>query len=286
MLVPDHIRKTVLFIGIKEDGKFRPRATAFIVSGIELDMRLGFLVTADHVVAQLLGNRHDIWLRTNRKDGTAEELSIPSDAWWFSPEANRTDVAICQINFRDEDDVYAISLNGDKAMVATENVIREHHIGVGEEVAIIGLFRSHHGHERNVPIVRIGNIAAMTEEPVKTKEYGYVDAYLIEARSVGGLSGSPVFVNMAPTRIVEGRTTFTKGSQFYLLGLMHGHFDIRNLNDDTVVEDAGGNINTGIGVVIPVSKITDIIYEPERVKERRRLIIDQRRTSGVTPDVK
>ena len=292
VLVPDHIRKTVMFIGTKsDDGTFQPRATAFLVSTVELDMRLGYLVTADHVVSKLLGLGHHLWLRVNQKDGTAEEVEIPDDAWWFYPDdLNRTDVAVCQINFNtDKEDVYSIGLNGmNEAMAATKEVITRHRIGVGEEVAIVGLFRSHYGQERNVPVVRIGNIAAMPEEPVKTSEYGYIDAYLIEARSLGGLSGSPVFVNMAPYRVIDGHTFPSQGSQFYLLGLIHGHFDIRNLNDDAVVDnfsDAAGNINTGIGVVVPVSKILDIICEPKRVEERRRLIMLQRKIGGgATPD--
>jgi hypothetical protein len=65
-----------------------------------------------------------------------------------------------------------------------------------------------------------------------------------EARSIGGLSGSPVFVSMAPTRIIDGHTQFTWGAQFLSLGLMHGHFDIRNLNEDSAIDslsDAAGN---------------------------------------------
>ena len=56
MPIPDHIRKTVLFIGVNDAlEKFQPRATAFVVSAAELDLRLGFFVTADHVVSNLLG---------------------------------------------------------------------------------------------------------------------------------------------------------------------------------------------------------------------------------------
>ena len=292
VLLPDHIRKTVMFIGTKTGprGEFVPRATAFLVSIVELDRRLGYLVTADHVVAKLIATGYELWLRVNLKNGTATEVPIPADAWWFYPETKpRTDVVVCQINFSDDEDVYSVGLTGmHEAMAATDDVVRALHIGIGEEVAIVGLFRNHFGYERNVPIVRIGNIAAMRDEPVHTTEYGYIDAYLIEARSIGGLSGSPVFVNMPPYRVIEGNIVAGRGPQNYLLGLMHGHFDVRNLNDDTVMElaDAGGSINTGIGVVVPVSKILDIILEPERVKARQSLILEQRQKgSGATPDV-
>ena len=63
-----------------------------------------------------------------------------------------------------------------------------------------------------------------------------MSAYLIEARSIGGLSGSPVFVR--ETVIYDDATlTYAKGSkkekgvayltgQFHFLGLIHGHWEI------------------------------------------------------------
>jgi hypothetical protein len=64
-------------------------------------------------------------------------------------------------------------------------------IGIGNEVAFAGLFVNHHGKKRNEPIVRFGNICGIPSEPVSTKA-GDIEAYLVESRSVGGLSGSPV----------------------------------------------------------------------------------------------
>jgi len=42
-------------------------------------------------------------------------------------------------------------------------------LGLGDETFSIGLFRSHYGQERNIPIIGIGDIAAMPEEPIKTR---------------------------------------------------------------------------------------------------------------------
>lgn len=281
-----------MFIGTKENGRFRPRATAFLVSVVIMDARLGFFVTAEHVVSGLVSKGFEPWLRVNRLDGTVEETKVPADAWWFHPDGERhpTDVAALPANLpsggSEAYELMAVALNGDNSVAATPDVIRERAIGVGEEIAIVGLFRNHYGQEKNIPIVRIGNIAAMPEEPVQTKYCGYTDAYLVEARSISGLSGSPVFVNMAPTRIVSGRAEITKGNQFYLLGLMHGHFDIRNLRDDSVVDDAdgGGGINTGIGLVIPVEKIIETILRSEHIEEIRAQVIAHRRANGAVPD--
>jgi hypothetical protein len=100
-----------------------------------------------------------------------------------------------------------------------------------------------------------------------------MDAYLVEMMSIGGLSGSPVVAHMAPLRSLDGKIVETKGNRFYLLGLMHGHFDIQNLNEDVVIDDAvqaWKGIHTGIGVVVPVEKIIEAVEQPELQKLRAK----------------
>jgi hypothetical protein len=65
---------------------------------------------------------------------------------------------------------------------------------------------------------------------------------------------------------------------------MHGHFDIANLNEDTVVDseaEVSGGINTGIGVVIPVEKILETIDQPELIELRKKAIADHRKRGAV-----
>ena len=64
---------------------------------------------------------------------------------------------------------------------------------VGDEVATVGLYTSHHGHTKNIPVVRVGHISMLPDEPVMSTR-GYVEAYLVEVRSIVGLSGSPVYI--------------------------------------------------------------------------------------------
>ena len=67
-------------------------------------------------------------------------------------------------------------------------------------------------------------------EQIQT-ELGFSDVYLVEGRSIGGLSGSPVFVRRTETikvRMEDGRiTTLNSPGPFKLLGLMQGHWDIK-----------------------------------------------------------
>ena len=64
--------KSVIFIGIRKDGIFQPRATAFFLRYREDQHQFDHLVTAEHVVSGLLTKGHDIWLRANLKSGLAK----------------------------------------------------------------------------------------------------------------------------------------------------------------------------------------------------------------------
>jgi hypothetical protein len=276
MLVPERARKCVAFIGIKQGGQFRPRATAFLVEVEDQQGRWKYLVTAEHVISLLQNNCHEIWLRANeRGDRPPWEEKVAPDSWWFGHRDRNgllTDVAVAPIALNAESELDAVPINGQRSVAATRDVIESHKIGVGDEIAVSGLFRSHYGLQRNIPIVRIGNLAMLAAEPVMTR-IGDVEAHLIEARSIGGLSGSPVFVNMAPFKMPATRDR-PKVFHLYLLGLIHGHFDIKNLNDDVVVEQEQGattGIHTGIGVVIPVEKIIETIFQPELVDIREQV---------------
>jgi hypothetical protein len=290
MLVPERARKCVVFLGIKEAGaEFSPRATGFTVEIEDQQKhRWFYLVTAGHVVSQVVSLGRDIWVRINNKDDKPEELEIASKDWFYHPERATTDVAICPISPPDEKhDIAAVPVLGPRSVAAIPEVIKDVRMGVGDEVVITGLFRSHYGQQRNVPITRIGNIAMLNDEPVKTKHYGYVDAYLIEARSIGGLSGSPAFVHLPAIRVMDGKPLRSEKPTFqlYLLGLIHGHFDIEDLNSDVALEDqsdATSGINAGIGVVIPVEKIIETIMQPELIEIRQKAVEEhqKKQTTG------
>jgi uncharacterized protein YuzE len=292
MRVPDELLRCVVFIGIKDArGRFKPRATGFIGAINDLSHRWQYLVTAEHVVSGLQSRGSEIWIRTNLRGAGAEETRIDPKYWIFSPTKDGlplTDVALCPIQFSEKEEVVGIGLAGAQSIVATPEIISRHHFGIGDEVAILGLFRSHYGAERNVPIARVGNISMMSGEPVKTFYCGYTEAHLIEARSISGLSGSPVFISNPAMKIVDGKTQLSTGQWFYLFGLVHGHFDVEDMNEDIVVDDDGEGkrgINTGIGVVIPAQKIIDVIFQPECAEMRRKAAEEYAKRGAATPDL-
>lgn len=151
------------------------------------------------------------------------------------------------------------------SMCASDKTFDEHEVALGDEIFISGLFRHHFGKSRNIPIVRTGNLAALSEERIKTRGLGEIDAFLVEARSIGGLSGSPVFLNLGVTRQIGGQVKFTTGNGpiFFLLGLIYGHFDSPGGEVDAaeIEADASTNekVNAGIAIVVPIEKVREVI---------------------------
>lgn len=170
MKLSDRILKSVAFIGVKRNGRFQPRATGFFVRYEEDQHKFDHLVTAEHVISGLLTKGHDIWLRVNLKNGDGAEVRLDDPrAFRFHPnEENPSDVAVCPFDpngFEDEEtgeklavDSVALVLEESERGFSPTAEFTSESIGLGSEIATVGLFRSHYGRNRNVPIVRVGNI--------------------------------------------------------------------------------------------------------------------------------
>jgi Trypsin-like peptidase domain len=290
MQVADTYRKGVVFLGWKKGDVFTPRATGFIMSVREHGYIYYYVVTAQHCIGRLY-ERNDadrtpkVFVSINRKSGPPAVVEAKYEHWFHHPDPDPpVDVAVIGIGLDERVDDFTHGTVGSE-IVVSEQMIRDQQISVGDEVFIVGLFRNHSGRQRNIPIVRIGNIAAMPEEPVSTKT-GPMDAYLIEARSIGGLSGSPVFVNFGSWRVYGNQSKLYSGYGGALLGLMHGHFDVKDLNSDVVTDEDGTTtgIHSGIGVVVPASKITETLMQDDLKKLRADLAARQNQQSTVTAD--
>ena len=279
MRVPDEVRQCTVFLAraTAQAGRkvsLRFLGSAFFVGIPSEDPQAihsyVYLVTAKHVAEGAQGE--DIWIRANTKEGTSIALSSQRSQWWGHPTDESVDVAVLpwappdNIEYR----------RADQDMFLTDEIIASKKIGSGDEVFLTGLFAHLSGSERNLPIVRMGNLAMMPDEPVPTS-VGLIDGYLIEARSIGGLSGSPVFVRESvPLGI----------GSFYLMGLMHGHWDIppENKNDTIDAVGASGAVNMGIAIVVPIKKILEVINRKELVDIRRRTDEERRKERMPTMD--
>lgn len=279
MQVPDEIRKCVVFIGRNTDTGMKLKGTGFfVVEQKEHETRFVHLVTAKHVLAKIweTGPRELVYIRVNHKEGTKYFIDTDRSQWILHPDPT-VDIAVLpctELGIELEDFDY---LPYPLARSLTSEIIEREHIDIGDEVFVPGLFVQHKGLGKNIPIVRIGNIAAMPDEQVKTK-YGMMDAYLTECRSIGGLSGSPVFANLGSTRVIDGgravEVTPKEGVfdyPFYLLGVMHGHWEKSESNADTFIDSKGEeqSVNMGIAIVVPVCKVIEAIDQLDVKKGRR-----------------
>lgn len=228
-----------------------------------------YLVTARHVVESIRSKGlSEVWLRLNHTDGTSKWFSSSLEQWFVHEADGSIDAAILRAGIPDGFDhlVFPWSL------CITPERMKENEVGLGEEVFIVGLFRHHHGNNKNIPIVRIGNLASVGEEKVVTRDFGEMDAMLIEARSIGGLSGSPVLLNLGSVRTIGGQLKFAEEGMEYLRGLIHGHFDTSQSAVDAAEDDTGGGVsvervNTGIAIVVPFHSISAIVdaYEQRKI---------------------
>lgn len=298
MHIPDQIRKCVVYIGYETtQGEVALRGTAFLVArplegaikekggvipvGTIATTGISYLVTAAHII-QKISEKEDfdgkILLRFNQRNGDAMSVATKAEDWHFHPDEKEIDVAV--LPFVNELAAVADIISLPISMFATEQLIKDKDIGIGDEVFLTGLFYNHHGKRRNTPIVRVGNIAAMPEEKVHSR-IGFIDAYLVECRSIGGLSGSPVFVHLGWDSKTEEESillmTNKRPHQHYFLGLMHGHWKVdipttqssEGNTEDSVTVDSLINeaVNMGIAIVVPAEKILEVIDQP-MIKEK------------------
>jgi len=277
---PDEVLKCVVFIGREHGFTVKYIGTGFLVVLEEKEandtFRFPYLVTANHVADAINGAPFKI--RGNNKSGQAVEISANESGdlkWYRHSKGKGIDVAVCQFGlpFPDFD---ALAIN---ASIFVPRDVTQLKIGVGDEVLITGLFSKIKGKSRNIPIVRIGNLAMAPSEPVVPTRLGNIEAYVIEAKSLGGISGSPVFIRQT----VDIHGGFKWGTNqpaihqaytdtLYLLGLAHGHWriDPEELDSPDVKHDPEG-INIGLAIVVPAVHILEVINNEELTIMRRKV---------------
>jgi hypothetical protein len=234
-------------------------------------------------------------------------MPIDERAWFFHPDGD--DLAISLVSFDWQSMRYNFVPRN--VFIDKETAI-QYNIGPGDETFVIGRFINHEGKQRNLPTSRFGCIAQMPIEPVKQEGGFEQESFLVEARSIGGYSGSPVFVYIPifcdrenvddwypPTTrrdpetgheyLNESLQAFAekdwgsfKSHGPWLLGVDWGH-----INDWQPVRDAGGRpvnpsnpkamqvkMNTGIMAVVPAWKLIELLDEGP-VADRRREVIEE-----------
>jgi hypothetical protein len=264
MRVSDDILKCVGFISHPHPTELNYLGTVSIVMTRD---GMWHLVTAKHVAEMF--DPGTFVVAVNAKDGAPRFLKSGDDIEWFyhPTEKESVDVAVCPLASPNLDLLDSRSIS--EMSFVSEAKIAEYGIGLGDEILAVGLFTRFFGTSKIIPIVRTGNIAMMPTDKIPVKDFGEIEAYLAESRSIGGLSGSPVFVRSTmnlPTKTTKGEPAVISGlGPLHFLGLMHGHWELPL--DFSTIEQAEA-VNMGVSIIIPAKKVLEVLYHPELVKMR------------------
>ena len=279
MRINDDLRKAVAFIGSLGGEQFSPCGTGFLVRHDDFI----YFVTAKHIAIGLEETPFCVRFNSKSGDPTYIQFDPLKQTWrWFFHTDSSVDVAMLQITF---------SLNAANGTLDIRIIpsdlfcgpdVAAEKIGPGDPIQTVGLFRHFSGVDSNFPIVHSGNIAAMPSDeliPVDDwdggRERKKIEAYLVEQQSLAGLSGSPVFV--VPTIVISGLPSkggnvdfAVNDSKFFVLGLWQGSWE--GWPDDVLQRELrpGVRVPVGIGIVVPVQKIKEVLNMPKAKEDRER----------------
>lgn len=216
-------------------------------------------------------------VRLNNKDGKAKTIPLARNSW--IPHPNRDDVAIALMDvdrqlfqFR-----YLSTLRMLDSFI-TETRFEELALGAGDEIFMVGRFMGREEKNRNRPMVRFGHMTTGAVEPIcqSDREPQFIqDSLLVEVHSIGGLSGSPVFVWVPFERIdtpsrPDLKAEFRRLARAYahrprefLLGIDWGHLDDQRF--------------PGMAGVVPAWKLLELLSTPEVRNMRHEVESKERR---------
>lgn len=277
--VREDARKCTVFLG--HDASTKKRPSAILLSGTGFLVHAGYagvhglyLVTAAHVAKRLGSNPFVV--RLNEKDGDGR-LDHVDNAIWHYHSDNSVDVAITKYEPPDWADCAILP--------ASEFMDRDrleyYDIGPGDAAYIVGLFHLHAGRSRNLMVVHNGNIALMPSDEKIPTDDGEVEGYLVESQALQGASGSPVYIrptlefrararfkrerdNKGPASIIHGE------GRDYLLGVWvaawPGKLSVKIATARGLPKHTW--VPAGMGIVVPASHVSEVLFHPDRMKER------------------
>jgi hypothetical protein len=254
-----------------DDYNIRPQGTAFFAEEmVGLTAVASYAVTARHLIEdihadQKAGKCGRMFLRVNLHQGGFKDLPVKYEDWIRNPN---TDVAVCPVHFKPDVNFFAFS-----SVAGIRGELRP-----GYDVFFVGLFQKRPGHDSMDAIVRFGKLALpLTDVDVNLSatETKTVTAYLVESRSWGGESGSPVFLYDQNWEMSSYDTSSVHARDVHppLLGLLHGHYEIDREVQPKTRKNQGSfvEVNSGIAVVIPADEIRATLFDDRLLRDREAM---------------
>ncbi len=241
------------------------------LSEVQLDGYYMYAVTNDHIIR----DAHSPVIRLNTKEGDLDTLDLDESDWIRHPDLD--DIAVAPLSglLPQQHRFRSISTS----TFLTQALIDEHEIGIGDDVFLAGRFVNHQGKQSNTPCVRFGHIAMMPGEPIRNSARQLDQkSYLVEAHSISGFSGSPVFVHIPIGSVRPSKSPIaeSKTSGPWLLGVDWGHSTMREgvrqkgQEGHLVEEECWVRSDTGMMMVVPVQKLAQMLESGELAEERQQ----------------
>ena len=287
--VSDSILDTVVFLGYPTSAPGR--------GGIEC-IGTGFLLKYDDVphlvtvrhVAEHFGD-DPFLIRANRYDRTGHNIPVDQVKWHYHDDP-AIDVAVIPFDLSLGKGGYNARYIDDARETWWWNKARKYGAGIGDLIYTVGLFRVLAGVGRNMPVVHFGTIARgidwIEKVPIrdwrdKTKTIE-TDAYLVEAQSLSGLSGAPVFIRASNCRVdpdtvaanphisdMEELGDAVAMWKLHLLGMWQGSWDAPPEQVLGLAQGKEVRVPVGMGVVIPADHIHAALEGDELKKIRAEI---------------
>ncbi|MGC1447259.1 MAG: hypothetical protein WA837_17480, partial [Xanthobacteraceae bacterium] len=177
MQVDDRILNCTVFLGRPLAHGFSADGTGFFI-GLEIEgMRFHYIVTCRHVVRPTISardptpNDESIWVRINRAGDKPPTTIETRRSDWLYPTNRRIDVCIYPFDLRRYDanndlDMTVLNAGEEHDLVFTEKLKRQWGLSLGDEIFIVGCFVGQIGERKNIPVIRVGSIAAKPDEPI------------------------------------------------------------------------------------------------------------------------
>lgn len=259
MLINSETLETILYIYSSKNEAYLGKSaggTAFLVGipSVNLpDVTYLYIITNTHVV-QKAGITPTI--RFNKTNGETYAKSTNASDWIYFPG---NDLACAPISGNLNKLKYrALNIS----MFLTKELAIQNSVGIGDEIFVCGKFFDEYGKQYNNPISRFGKIALYPSIQIKHQHCISQETIIVDAFSIGGLSGSPVFLHIPYTPGRPGQDK-NPNEKNYLLGINYGHIPIPDFSNSEKNE-----MNSGFMCVIPAWIIHDMLFQPSLVIQR------------------
>lgn len=294
--ISDDIRKSVVFLGIEDDtpggSGIRCLGTAFLL-GYD---QCRYLVTVKHVAISITDAPYLIRVNDAEGGGAGNMMADETSLKWFTHSDPTVDLAVAPFEYDLRAagcDTMLIGSMEDKWLAKPIN------FQCGDFCYTVGLFQFMTGKKRNLPVVHSGNIALLpSDELIPVRDWDnlgrgtkHVEGYLVQSESIQGLSGAPVFarhvIELAGIPDPDGGkplTAMLMNENLSLLGIWQGAWDAPPDEVRAISLQKGVRVPVGMGVVVPVSKLAEILEMPDARESRKNIKLAREEANAASTD--